>query len=145
MIIREAEYPDLRGLLELYTHLHEKSVPDIDSKVLALWDKILSDKNQHIIVAVEDGIIASSCTVVIVPNLTRSLRPWATVENVVTHADYRCRGFAAACLDFAREIAKNENCYRIMLATGSKDEHVLNFYRRAGYNSDDKTAFIQWL
>ena len=32
-----------------------------------------------------------------------------------------------------------------MLLTGSKSEKTLDFYRRAGYNSADKTAFIQWL
>lgn len=33
----------------------------------------------------------------------------------------------------------------MMLLTGSKSEETLNFYRNAGYNSADKTAFIQWL
>lgn len=28
---------------------------------------------------------------------------------------------------------------------GSKEESILKFYRSAGYNSSDKTAFIQWL
>lgn len=32
-----------------------------------------------------------------------------------------------------------------MLLTGSKEESTLNFYRKAGYNSSDKTAFIQWI
>ena len=32
-----------------------------------------------------------------------------------------------------------------MLLTGSKEERTLDFYRNAGYNSADKTAFIQWL
>ncbi len=33
----------------------------------------------------------------------------------------------------------------MMLLTGSKEESTLNFYQNAGYNSTDKTAFIQWL
>ena len=32
-----------------------------------------------------------------------------------------------------------------MLLTGSKNETTLKFYNKAGYNSLDKTAFIQWL
>jgi len=32
-----------------------------------------------------------------------------------------------------------------MLLTGSKDDKTLSFYNNAGYNSADKTAFIQWL
>lgn len=53
--------------------------------------------------------------------------------------------YATACLNYARDIAKSNNCYKMMLLTGSKDESTLNFYKRAGYNGADKTAFIQWL
>ena len=35
--------------------------------------------------------------------------------------------------------------YQMMLLTGSKKQSTLNFYEKAGYNSTDKTAFIQWL
>lgn len=35
-------------------------------------------------------------------------------------------------------------CCKIMLLSGSKDEKTLQFYNKAGYNSTDKTAFVQW-
>ena len=72
-------------------------------------------------------------------------RPYAFVENVVTHTDYRGKGYATACLNYAREMAQNANCYKMMLLTGSKSPKTLAFYQNAGYNSSDKTAFIQWL
>lgn len=36
-------------------------------------------------------------------------------------------------------------CYKMMLLTGSKEKKTWDFYANAGYNSSDKTAFIQWL
>lgn len=144
-MIREITPSDLDGLLKLYTQLHENEIPDKIDDVLMLWNRIISDKEHHIIVAEEDGKIVSSCVCVIVPNLTHSQRPYALVENVVTDENYRSRGLATACLDYAKNIAQKENCYKIMLMTGSKKESTLNFYRHAGYNSSDKTAFIQWL
>ena len=144
-MIREIMRNDLRGLLELYTYLHEKEVPEIDDKVLGIWETILADPNHHIIVADEDGKIVSSCVCIIIPNLTRGLRPHAFIENVVTHSEYRKRGLATACLDYAKEIAEREGCYKLLLATGSKEESTLRFYERAGYNRTDKTAFTQWL
>lgn len=144
-MIREITHSDLDGLLKLYTQLHENEFPDKTDDVLMLWNRIISDKEHHIIVAEEDGKIVSSCVCVIVPNLTHNQRPYALVENVVTDENYRSRGLATACLDYAKSIAQKENCYKIMLMTGSKKESTLNFYRRAGYNSSDKTAFIQWL
>lgn len=144
-MIREIKNDDLRGLLELYTHLHEKEVPEIGEKVLGIWDTIMNDPNHHIIVAEEDGRIVSSCVCLIIPNLTRGLKPHAFIENVVTDSAYRKRGLATACLNYAKEIAEREGCYKLLLATGSKEESTLRFYERAGYNKKDKTAFTQWL
>ncbi len=145
MTVREIKENELNELLELYTHLHETGIPEQSAKLAETWETIINDKNHHIIVAEENGKLVSSVVCVIIPNLTRNIRPYAFVENVVTHSDYRKQGYASACLDYAREIAIKENCYKMMLLTGAKDESTLNFYKKARYNSTDKTAFIQWL
>ena len=144
-MVREVKETELMGLLGLYLHLHEESVPEMTEHLRNTWDTIMKDKNHHIIVKVADGKLVSSCVCVIIPNLTRNVRPYAFVENVVTHGDYRGKGYATECLNYAGEIAKKENCYKMMLLTGSKEEATLRFYGNAGYNSTDKTAFIQWL
>lgn len=117
-MVREARENDLKELLELYVHL------------------IINEAN---------GKIVSSCVCVIIPNLTRNIRPYALIENVVTHIDYRGQGLATQCLKYAKQTARVCNCYKIMLLTGSQNTQTLDFYRNAGYNSTDKTAFIQWL
>lgn len=143
-MIREITADDYDGLMSLYLHLHETEIPPFDT-AKGVWEKILADENYHIIVAEENGEIVSSCTVVIVPNLTRGTRPYARVENVVTHADYRGQGLATTCLNKAKEIAVSANCYNIALLTGSKNENTLKFYENAGYNRTDKTGYIMWL
>lgn len=144
-MIREAKFEDLSRILELYLHLHETAVPEESENLRCARQKIMSDDNHHLVVCEVDGKIVSSCVCVIIPNLTRGVRPYAFVENVVTHADYRGNGYATACLNYASELAQKENCYKMMLLTGSKSPETLAFYRNAGYNSTDKTAFIQWL
>lgn len=144
-MVREAVKKDLDELLHLYLFLHEKDIPEQSQHLQNVWNEIISDKNHHIIVNVVDGRIVSSCVCVIIPNLTRNVRPYAFVENVVTHLECRGKGYATECLNYAREIAKNQNCYKMMLLAGSKEQKTLNFYENAGYNSADKTAFIQWL
>lgn len=142
---REIYNDELNKLLELYLYLHEKEIPDNSDHLLNTWDLICNDPNHHIIVYEENGKLISSCVCIIIPNLTHGIRPYALIENVVTNKEYRCKGYATACLNFAKEIAIKNNCYKMMLLTGSKNESTLNFYRKAGYNSNDKTAFIQWL
>lgn len=144
-MIREIKNTELDALLELYRHLHESGVPDNTEHLQRTWDRICRDENHHIIVCETDGRIVASCVCVIIPNLTRNIRPYAFIENVVTHSGHRGKGYATACLDYAKEIAVRENCYKMMLHTGSKSDSTLSFYRNAGYNSTDKTAFIQWL
>lgn len=144
-MVREIRKNELEKLLELYLFLHEKSVPEMTEHLKKTWNTIIEDKNHHIIVKETDGKIVSSCVCVIIPNLTRNIRPYAFIENVVTHSNYRGNGYATECLNYAKDIAVRENCYKMMLLTGSKEETTMNFYGNAGYNSSDKTAFIQWL
>lgn len=144
-MLREANNNDLKEILELYLFLHETDVPEESEHLEKTWDEIITDSNHHLIVCEIDGKIVSSCVCVIIPNLTRGVRPYAFIENVVTHADYRGKGYATDCLNFARKIAENNNCYKMMLLTGSKSQNTLDFYKNAGYNSSDKTAFIQWI
>ena len=145
MIIREVYENDLDEILELYLHLHEKSIPEDSEHLRKTWNNILNDENHHFIVCEVDGKIVASCVCVIIPNLTRNIRPYALVENVVTLGNYRKKGYATACLNYAKQIAQENHCYKMMLLTGSKEESTLSFYRNAGYNSSDKTAFIQWI
>ena len=144
-MIREAKQSDLDAILGLYLFLHEDSIPEKDEHLRNTWIQIIQDPNHHLIVNEIDDRIVSSCVCVIIPNLTRNVRPYAFIENVVTHEDYRGNGYAGECLDYAKQIAENENCYKMMLLTGSRKSETLRFYEKAGYNSSDKTAFIQWL
>ena len=144
-MVREARKEDLNALLELYLFLHEDSIPESNEHLADVWNMIIEDRNHHLIVNEIGGKLVSSCVCVIIPNLTRNVRPYAFVENVVTHGDYRGKGYATECLDYAKKIAEKENCYKMMLLTGSKKPETLRFYENAGYNSSDKTAFIQWI
>lgn len=145
MNIREASTDDLLPLLHLYTHLHGEGVPAIDDDIIRVWGNITRDPNHHVLVMPHDGEIVSSCVLIVIPNMSRSQRPYALIENMVTHPGCRKKGYATAMLNAARDIAAANRCYKIMLMTGSKEESTLRFYEKAGYNRHDKTAFIQWL
>ena len=144
-MVREAVKEDLNELLNLYLFLHEKNIPENSDYLENTWKTIIEDINHHIVIKEINGKIVSSCVCVIIPNLTRNIRPYALIENVVTNEGYRGKGYATECLNYAKEIAIKNNCYKMMLLTGTKSENTLAFYKSAGYNSDDKIAFIQWL
>lgn len=141
--IRWAHRDELDNLLNLYQHLHTDDAPlPGDSVLNQVWDDILHDPKVNCLVTELDGVLVASCVLVIVPNLTRGARPYGLIENVVTHADYRRKGIATHLLHHALQIAWNNNCYKVMLLTGSKSEGIHQFYEQAGFTKGDKTGFV---
>lgn len=64
-MIREITQNDFKGLLTLYMQLHENQMPEKTDEIINLWNRIVNDKDHHIIVAEENGQIVSSCVCVI--------------------------------------------------------------------------------
>ncbi|WP_424810572.1 N-acetyltransferase family protein [Roseococcus sp. YIM B11640] len=138
-MIRAAGPEDLDGLLALYRHLNaEDPAPEREQASTALAALLAM---ATVLVAEEAGELVSSCTLVVIPNLTRGTRPYALIENVVTHAGHRQRGLGRAVLAAALDRAWAEGCYKVMLATGSRQESTLRFYEGAGFERGGKTFF----
>jgi GNAT superfamily N-acetyltransferase len=130
----------------LYKHLNPDD-PDLKGTdyITELWEEVFYDPGRYYFVVEEDGQLVSSCTLDIIKNLTRSGKPYGLIENVVTHKDYRKRGYGTSILHKAVETAKENNCYKVVLLTGRKEESVLRFYERAGFEKGIKTGFIMRL
>lgn len=148
MIIRKAKATDARDLKVLYFE-HLTQFPPKEEQDMDLWRNLLGkfeqDKHMHLLVAEEDGKVVSSVQMAIIENLTHNVRPFAVIENVVTHSDYRNRGYASALLEKASEIAKEYKCYKVFLETGSNKESTLNFYRDNGFVIDEKHSCLKRL
>ena len=146
IVIRAVAEDEPPALLRLYTHLNPNDPPLPLDEAARIWPSIVQDPN-HCVYGVYWGnkweeTLVAACTLVTIPNLTRGGRPYALLENVVTHADYRRRGCGTALLKHALEAAWAQNCYKVMLMTGSKKEQTLRFYENVGFKRGDKTGFV---
>ena len=130
-------------MLDLYKYLNPDD-PDLKGTdyITELWRNIFNDPERYYFVIKEDGRLVSTCTLAIIKNLTRSGRPFGLIENVVTHPEHRKKGYGTLVLRKAVEIARENNCYKVMLLTSQKDEPTLNFYEKAGFSRGEKTGFI---
>ena len=139
---------DLPGMLLLYRHLNPADpVPDV-AAARAAWDALLASPLVTVIVAegvdgtqVATSTLLATCTLIVVPNLTRGVRPYAVIENVVSHADHRRMGLGQAVMRTALDRAWGADCYKVMLTTGRKDESTLRFYESVGMTRGGKTFF----
>lgn len=148
MTIRKARYTDASDLKILYFD-YLTQFPPKEEQDMSLWmqllDKFEKDENMYLLVAEEDGKVISSVQMAIIESLTHNVSPFAVVENVVTHINYRNKGYASALLEQATEIAKERRCYKIFLETGSNKESTLNFYRNNGFLIDEKHSCLKRL
>jgi len=142
MIAREAVEADLEGMRVLNNHLQPADPVLPASELQAVWRRMLGNESMHCFVIELDGQLAATCTLVVVPNLTRSARPYGFIENVVTHRDYRRRGLGTAVLQAALDLAWSQGCYKVMLMTGSREAGTHAFYAEAGFQAGEKTAYV---
>ena len=148
MTIRKALSTDAEALKVLYFE-HLTKYPPTEKQDMSLWKKMLDkfekDENMYLLVIEEDNQVVSSVQMAIIESLAHNVRSFAVIENVVTHADYRNKGYASCLLERATEIAKEKNCYKLFLETGSNKESTLNFYRKNGFEIDKKHSCLKWL
>jgi GNAT superfamily N-acetyltransferase len=140
LTIRDAAESDLDDLLGLYVHLHPSDEPLPSRAVVeATWREVRT-RTRVFLGFINDNLVGS-CTLAVIPNLTRGARPYALVENVVTHAEHRRKGIGRQMLQHAMSQAWVVGCYKVMLLTGSTRPETLRFYEGVGLRRDTKTGF----
>lgn len=141
--IRKLQAHELSDLLALYAHLHRADDPLPEPHIVeSVWQELLGNPRHQSFGAHVDGALVASCSLTLIPNLTRGCRPYGVIENVVTHASHRRRGLGRAILAHALAHAWAQGCYKVMLMTGRQDAATFRFYEAAGFDRHGKQAFV---
>jgi GNAT superfamily N-acetyltransferase len=140
LLIRPASSHDLPQLLALYLHLDPADRTPSMGVAERRFEELEEYRGSAILVGIIEDVLATSCTLIVIPNLTRGGQPYGLIENVVTHSDWRGRGFGKGVLQAAAAAAWELDCYKVMLMTGSKRDSTLAFYSSAGFEQS-KTGF----
>ncbi|HOI59408.1 MAG: GNAT family N-acetyltransferase [Methanoculleus sp.] len=143
-LVREAVSEDLNPVLSLYTHMHDADESADVHTLQAAWEAILADPRTCLFILEHGGVPVSSCVLHILQNLTRGARPYGLIENVVTHREFRNRGFGTALLAHALDRAWGKNCYKVMLLTGRREQNVFRLYEKAGFVRGVKEGLIAY-
>ena len=134
---------ELDELLTLYEMLNsDESTLEPTPQRRKRWREMLDDDSLEIVVVEHDDRLVATCLLSLTTNLTRDTRPFAVLENVVTHEAYRGRGFGMQCVQNALELAERRDCYKVMLLTGADEPWKHKFYESCGFDREAKTGFV---
>jgi glucosamine-phosphate N-acetyltransferase len=136
-------------LVNLYEYVfnHIENIVTIKEQYLLLLEELttVSDiSNEHffrniqrinsmgqIIVGIEDGTILCSGTIIIEPKLIHGGRSVGHIEDIVVLEKGRNKGIAHDLLDHLKQIAVQNNCYKIILDC---NESLISFYEKNGFS-----------
>lgn len=138
MRIRPAAREDLDGIIRALADLPVTTGEDaqfaIDrSRAAAVWDGILAQEGRTILIAEHEGRVIGAADMLVVPNLTHDLSPWAMVENVVVEEASRGRGVGRALMDEVIARARAAGCYKVQLMSFHERTGAHAFYTALGF------------
>jgi len=91
LTIRTASPDDLPALLALYGQLQPDDEPVPSAVGARLLGQLSLYPGSAIFVGMRADTVVATCTLIVIPNLTRGGRPYALIENVVADAQHRKR------------------------------------------------------
>ena len=134
MVVREARVEDLRGVLELYAQ------PELDDgeclrleEAEALMREMRAYPHYRLYVALLDGRVVGTFTLLIARNLTHGGAPSAVVESVAVAPDLQGEGVGRAMMAHAREVCRRAGCYKMALSSNLRRSGAHAFYEALGF------------
>jgi len=128
--IRELEEKDLfNGFLESMDSLKLASNLDRE-KAKEIFEKISSNSNHLVYVAILDGRVVGSTTMFIEPKFIHDGGNVAHIEDVVVSKDYQGKGIGEMLMRSLLDLAKDNNCYKTILDCSDdvKPFFVIRYY-----------------
>ena len=140
--VRRLGAADLDALLALYADIELLEPGSPRAALEQTWARILASDMLHYLGVFGDGTLASTCHAVIVPNLSRGVRPYAIIENVGTLASHRRRGLGALAMRAIIDHCWEAGCYKVMLSSAMKRGGAHAFYEALGFDARAKQSFV---
>lgn len=129
-MIRNLDNNDFnKGFIELintFTRYPEPISFDRFSSTL----KNIEAQGSFVFVIEEDTKIVATTKLVLEQKFHNNCKRVGHIEDVVTHIDYRKKGYASQLIQHCIEVGKQENCYKVILCA---NENNVLFYEKLGF------------
>ncbi|MFE0347160.1 GNAT family N-acetyltransferase [Streptomyces griseoluteus] len=113
----------------------QRESPDDLTPYLAAFERLDTDPNQHLVVAVRDGRVIGTLQLTIIPGLSRKGATRSLIEAVRIHADERGSGLGSELIQWAVDTSRHLGCHLVQLTSDKTRTDAHRFYERLGFTA----------
>ncbi|MFD5049726.1 GNAT family N-acetyltransferase [Streptomyces tendae] len=113
----------------------QRESPDDLEPYLAAFERLTTDPNQHLVVAVRDGRVVGTLQLTIVPGLSRRGATRSIIEGVRIHGDDRGSGLGTQLIEWAIDESRRQDCSLVQLTSDKTRTDAHRFYERLGFTA----------
>ncbi|MFJ8943886.1 GNAT family N-acetyltransferase [Streptomyces sp. NPDC102395] len=111
----------------------QRESPDDLAPYATALERLNSDPNQRVVVAVREGRVVGTLQLTIIPGLSRRGATRSIVEGVRVHADERGSGLGTRFMEWAVEESRRAGCQLVQLTSDATRTDAHRFYERLGF------------
>ncbi|MFD8149280.1 GNAT family N-acetyltransferase [Streptomyces sp. NPDC001046] len=113
----------------------QRESPDDLAPYLEALERLRSDPNQHVVVAVRENRIVGTLQLTIIPGLSRRGATRSIIEGVRIHADERGSGLGTQLIEWAINTSREQGCQLVQLTSDKTRLDAHRFYERLGFEA----------
>ncbi|WP_030938840.1 GNAT family N-acetyltransferase [Streptomyces sp. NRRL S-646] len=113
----------------------QRESPDDLTPYLTALERLASDPNQHLVVAVREGRVVGTLQLTVIPGLSRRGTVRSIIEGVRIHADERGSGLGTQLIDWAIDESRRQGCQLVQLTSDNTRTDAHRFYERLGFTA----------
>ncbi|MFF8931151.1 GNAT family N-acetyltransferase [Streptomyces longwoodensis] len=113
----------------------QRESPDDLAPYVAALERLSSDPNQRLVVAVREGRVVGTLQLTLVPGLSRRGATRSIIEGVRVHADERGSGLGTRFIQWAIEESRATGCQLVQLTSDRSRTDAHRFYERLGFEA----------
>ncbi|WP_333747870.1 GNAT family N-acetyltransferase [Streptomyces sp. IBSBF 2394] len=113
----------------------QRESPDDLGPYLAAFERLTTDPNQHLVVAVRDSRVVGTLQLTIVPGLSRRGATRSIIEGVRIHGDERGSGLGTQLIEWAIDESRRQDCSLVQLTSDKTRTDAHRFYERLDFTA----------
>ncbi|MFC0601743.1 GNAT family N-acetyltransferase [Streptomyces palmae] len=137
-VIRPAtadDIPDIVAMLADDELGARRESPDDLAPYRAAFERIATDPQQRLVVAVREGRTVGTLQLTLIPGLSRRGATRSIIEGVRIHADERGSGLGTLLIEWAVEASREAGCRLVQLTSDATRLDAHRFYQRLGFEA----------